>query len=432
MNRYTGNKIGWKTAASLVVANMIGTGVFTSLGFQLEDVQSTWSILILWLLGGVIALAGAFSYAELGSLFRRSGGEYQYLTEIYRPVVGYLSGWISLTVGFAAPVALAGVAMGSYLSLMSGLDPRLLATLIVILITVVHSFSIRHSSIFQNIVTVFKVLLIMLFIAAGFVLPTSATAYDWSGTWKSEMLRTEFAVALVFVTFSYTGWNAAAYIVEEIKDVRFNLPRALVRGTAVVVVLYVLLQLVFLRHATLEQLLGQVEVGQVAAINMLGLAGGGVVSLFVALFLVSSISSMVWVGPRVTKVMAEDHRIWRFLNKSNAMGIPVRAIWFQAALSLLLIWSGTFDQVLVYCGFILLLSGALAVLGTFLIQRKSLAMPYRNPTHPWLPGLFVLVSAWILIFLLYERPLESLLGLTNLLLGLVTYGISKTMARKKA
>jgi APA family basic amino acid/polyamine antiporter len=154
------------------------------------------------------------------------------------------------------------------------------------------------------------------------------------------------------------------------------------------------------------------------------------VSLAIALFLVSSISSMVWVGPRVTKVMAEDYRLWYFLNRKNKRGIPVRAIWFQTVISLVMIWSGTFEQVLVYCGFILLLSGALAVMGTFFIDRRPGALPYRNPTHPWLPALFVLVSIWILSFLIFERPIESLFGLINIVLGLLTYAISKKIPEK--
>ena len=181
------NKIGWTTAAALVVANMIGTGVFTSLGFQLGDTSNTWSIIIMWALGGVIAVAGAFSYAELGSLFKRSGGESHYLTEISHPIAGYLSGWVSHTVGFAAPVALAGVAMGSYVLGLTHVNARLTATLVLLFITAAHSVSIGYSSIFQNVVTVFKVLLIAFFVTAGLLLTSEANSYDWSGAWVEEL-----------------------------------------------------------------------------------------------------------------------------------------------------------------------------------------------------------------------------------------------------
>lgn len=420
-------KIGWVTATALVIANMIGTGAFTSLGFQLQQTSNTWSILIIWTLGGIIALSGAFSYAELGAYFKRSGGEYHYLSELFHPLVGYLSGWVSLTVGFAAPIALAAMAMSNYLEALIGMDTRIFATLVIGTITLVHTFNIRYSSIFQNYATLFKVLIILIFIIAGFIFSSSDHAFDWSDSWQLELLSPAFAVSLIFVTYSYTGWNAAVYILDEIRDIRRNLPRALISGTLVVLVLYVLLQLVFLKHGSLVQLQGEVEVGSVAAINLFGNTGGYIVSIAIAIFLVSSISAMIWVGPRVTHVMSEDYRLWRLLISRNKQNIPVRAIWFQSGLSLVMIWTGTFEQVLIYCGFILLLFSALAVSGTFVMRVKRLKLPYRNPTHPWLPAIFLIASAWILVFLIGEKPMESLLGLFNLVLGLLTFYISKKL-----
>ncbi|MEZ5032710.1 MAG: amino acid permease [Saprospiraceae bacterium] len=418
-------KIGARSATALVIANMIGTGVFTSLGFQLADTTNTVSILLLWCLGGAIALAGAFSYAELGAAFRRSGGEYHYLSQLYHPLVGYLSGWVSLTVGFAAPVALAAMAMAAYLAKSVPVSTTGMATAVIVLVTVIHSVSIRRSSRFQLATTALKVLLILGFVALGLVLPPAVSnALDWSASWQQEIMLPAFAVSLVYVTYAYSGWNAAAYIVDEIRQPARNLPRALILGTLLVTVLYVLLQGVFLRQAGLAELTGKVEVGQVVATQLFGRTGGDWVSLAIALFLVSSISAMVWVGPRVSLVMAEDHRFWQFLRQQNRHGIPVRALWFQSGLSILLVWTGTFEEVLLYCGFILQLFAMLAVLGTFLLRRKQIAMPYLNPTHPWLPALFILASLWILGFLLWERPEESLFGLANLAVGWITYRIS--------
>ncbi|HRW74328.1 MAG: amino acid permease [Lewinellaceae bacterium] len=418
-------KIGARSATALVIANMIGTGVFTSLGFQLADTTNTVSILLLWCLGGAIALAGAFSYAELGAAFRRSGGEYHYLSQLYHPLVGYLSGWVSLTVGFAAPVALAAMAMAAYLAKSVPVSTTGMATAVIVLVTVIHSVSIRRSSRFQLATTALKVLLILGFVALGLVLPPAVSnALDWSASWQQEIMLPAFAVSLVYVTYAYSGWNAAAYIVDEIRQPARNLPRALILGTLLVTVLYVLLQGVFLRQAGLAELTGKVEVGQVVATQLFGQTGGDWVSLAIALFLVSSISAMVWVGPRVSLVMAEDHRFWQFLRQQNRHGIPVRALWFQSGLSILLVWTGTFEEVLLYCGFILQLFAMLAVLGTFLLRRKQIAMPYQNPTHPWLPALFILASLWILGFLLWEQPEESLFGLANLAVGWITYRIS--------
>lgn len=417
------DKIGWKSATALVVANMIGTGVFTSLGFQLQGTTNTISILILWALGGLIAVAGAFAYAELGAKFPRSGGEYHYLSEIFHPAIGYLSGWVSITVGFAAPVALAAMALGEYVGKLYAINPTVLATFTVIGVALVHSLNLKSSSRFQNVTTLLKLVLISGFILIGFFMPVEPNALDYSSSWQGEVLLPVFAISLVYVTYSYTGWNAAAYVVEEIKDPGKNLPKALIRGTLIVTVLYILLNWMFLAHAPVEAMVGKVEVGQVVATNVLGKAGGQVISLAIALFLISSISAMVWVGPRVSLVMAEDYSLWRFLLKKNANGIPVRAIWFQTAVSLIMIWTGTFEAVLLYCGFILQLFSALTVAGVFFIDRSSLS--YRNPTHPWLPVFFLIISIWVLAFLLYDKPFESILGLSNLVVGYGTYLVAK-------
>ncbi|MEM1322769.1 MAG: amino acid permease [Bacteroidota bacterium] len=419
------NRIGWKSGAALVVANMIGTGAFTSLGFQVTGVQNTWSILLLWAIGGGIAIAGAFSYAELGSYFQRSGGEYQYLSQIYHPLAGYLSGWVSLTVGFSAPVALAAMAMAAYLQDFLPIPAKVIAILAIVSISLIHSVSLRQSSRFQDITTLLKLLLISSFIIGGLLISSEPSALDLSGGWTEELLLPAFAVALVYVTYSYTGWNAAAYIVEEIEEVRRNLPKALIRGTLLVTVFYVLLQLVFLRHASIEQLRGKVEVGQIVAIQLFGQSGGQLVSYAIAFFLISSISAMIWVGPRVSMVMAEDHGLWKFLDQKNAAGIPVRAIWFQTNISIGMVLTGTFEQILLYCGFILQLFSMLSVAGTFLLRRQQKQLPYVNPGYPWLPALFILASLWILSFLIFQHPSETLIGFTNLGLGGLTYLVSR-------
>jgi len=420
-------KIGSWSAGALVVANMIGTGVFTSLGFQLLDTRNSWSILLLWAIGGMVALAGALSYAEAGAFFRRSGGEYHFLSQLYHPLIGYLSGWISLTVGFAAPVALAAMALGAYVQAVIGGSAILPALMSIFMASVLHSFTLHQSSRVQNVVTLLKVVLILGFIVAGLWVGYPENALDWSAGWKGEMLLPAFAVSLVYVTYAYTGWNAAAYIIEEIRQPERNLPRGLIVGTLLVTVLYLLLQFVFLRNASQDQLVGQLEVGQIVAGNIFGTLAGNRISLVIALFLFSSISAMVWVGPRVSQIMAEDYRLWRFLQPKSQTGIPLRAIWFQTALSTLLILTGTFEQILIFSGFILQLSSALTVGGSFLLRKKGYILPFTNPFHPWLTLVFLGVSAWILIFLLIEQPLETGLGFGLVFLGMATYYISKNI-----
>ncbi|MBT8190595.1 MAG: amino acid permease, partial [Bacteroidia bacterium] len=228
--------------------------------------------------------------------------------------------------------------------------------------------------------------------------------------------------------YSYTGWNAAAYIIEEIKDPVINLPKALIRGTFIVTLLYVLMQFVFLKHASIDQMKGQVDVGHIVAANLFGNKGGLIISYLIAVFLISSISAMVWVGPRVSMVMAQDYKLWSFLGKTNKKQIPVRAIWFQAIISLVLILTGTFEQVLLYCGFILMLSSLLCVLGTFKLHMdRTVKLKYTNPTYPWFPAFFVVIGILILSFMIYEKPVESLLGLVNILIGIITYFVSLKM-----
>lgn len=425
-------KTGWKTAAAIVVGNMVGSGVFTSLGFQLNSTTNTISILLLWLLGAVMALLGAFSYAELGTWFKRSGGEYHFLSKIYHPLIGYLSGWVSLTVGFAAPVALAAISIGEYTAFYSGLPPKLTAVIFVIIISAVHSFSVSRSSLFQNFTTALKIVFILFFIFLGFQIPYANSAFDFSQSWQLEILMPAFAVSFVYVTFSYSGWNAAAYIIDEIKDVKRSLPKALIVGTLIVSILYVALNYVFLKQASLMQLQGTLEVGQVVARNMLGSSGGQVISYAISLLLISSISAMIWVGSRVTQVVGEDYKIWRQLSIKNKNKIPVRAIWFQAFIAIIFLLSGTFEQVLVYSGFILQLFCALTVGGVFIVRIRNMATGnFRSPLYPYTQIIFLLLSLWVLGYLMYSSTLETLYGFVNLILGIATYAINRLIVKQK-
>ena len=423
--------IGWKVGAALVIANMIGTGVFTSLGFQLLDIQNSWSILILWNLGGIMALAGAFCYAEIGSTFRASGGEYVFLSRLYHPIAGYLSGWISLTIGFAAPVALAAMALGAYLGNVMAIDAEILALSAIIIVALIHSFSINISSNFQSYASWFKVLLILFLVVLGLVFVPNESALDFSANWKEELFLPAFAVAFVYVSYSYTGWNAAAYIVEEFRHPEINLPKALLRGTLIVTILYVLLQYVFLKHAGMEQLIGQLDIGHVYAEQLLGGDGAQIINILISFFLISSISAMTWVGPRVAFAMSKDFKLWQFLRRSNKNDLPVTAVWFQAIISIVYVLTGTFESVLLYCGFILQLTAALTVAGVFILRSKpQLPEAYKAPWYPLLPIIFTIFSIWILVYLLINRPEECAIGMLILGIGLLTYYINKRMSKE--
>ena len=419
------HKIGWKTAAALVISNMIGTGVFTSLGYQLTDIQNTWSIVLIWLLGGLFALIGALTYAELGTNFDDSGGDYVFLSKLIHPIVGYIYAWVSLTVGFSAPIAISVMAMKSYLN---PINPTIFndwfGILVILILTAVHSISVGQSGKFQNISTGVKIGFVLILIILGFsFVPTQdVTAIDLSNSWQDEILLPGFAVSLLYVTYAYTCWNSAAYIVDEIDDARRNLPKALLFGTALVTIIYVLLQIVFLKHASVDQLSGKVEVAFISFKNIFGTEGGNWVSYLIAIQLIATVSGYLWIGSRITFAMAKDHSFWRKIAVKNKNGIPVRALWLQAGISIVLTLTGTFEQVLLYASFLLQLMGTLTVASIFWLKGRKGA--FKSPLKPFLQIVFVVFSIWILGYMLMEKPKESAIGLLFVLTGIVTYFFS--------
>ncbi len=415
--------VGMAVCVALVVANMVGTGVFTSLGFQLVEITARPAILLLWLLGGVLALCGALCYAELAAALPRSGGEYHFLGRIYHPAVGFMAGLVSIIVGFAAPVALSAMAFGSYLQ---GLFPAApagaSAVAIVALVTLVHLRSLRVSSIFQVTFTLLKISLVVFLSFALWRAPeTDATAV---GPWAHLIFSPPFAVSLMFTLYAYSGWNAATYILGEVRAPGTVIPRALFIGTLLVMVLYLALNSAFLHAAPVSALAGQLNVAQVAAESVLGAAGGKLVAGVIALGLISALSAMVWAGPRVAMVIGEDYpAVFGLLRRRTAAGIPVVAVLAQGALSLGLLLTSTFEQVLVYTQFALLACSFLTVLGLMVLRRTqpALARPFRTPLYPLTPLLFLGISGFAMAYTATVRPVEALLGALTLLGALGVY-----------
>jgi APA family basic amino acid/polyamine antiporter len=418
-------KIGLWTATFMVIANMVGTGVFTSLGFQVVDIKSGFPIELLWVLGGIAALCGALTYGELGTALPRSGGEYHLLSRIAHPVVGFLSGWVSATVGFAAPTALAAIAFATYLSTVLPFIPVVhTAAFVVLLFTALHCWSIVWGSRFNNVLTALKVILLLIFIVAAFRVPAAQDVTFLPRPGDFDLVLTPaFAVSLVYVAFAYTGWNAAIYIVGEMENPSQHLPRALFSGTVVVLALYALVNYAFLRTVPFGVLEGQIEVGYLSASRIFGETGGAVMAVTIALILTSTISVMIFVGPRIVQVMGEDYPLLAKLAVRSGKGIPVYAILVQTTITLAFIYTATFQQVLLYAGFTLNLITAVTVAGVFALRRSepSIERPYRTWGYPWTPILFLLLSGWSLVFMLIDRPQESLAGLLTLSAGLVIY-----------
>lgn len=445
----SGHKFGLRTSTAFVIANMIGTGVFTSLGFQLMTTSNSIAILLLWLLGGVIALCGALVYGELGAAMPRSGGEYHYLSVIYHPSVGFLSGWTSLIVGFSAPVALACMALGKYVGMVfPAVDTTLVALGVLLAVTLVHSFDVKLGGGVQNVFTWFKVAVILAFIVAGFAMPghgditlaESAKSFSWK-----EVFSSGFAVALIWVYYSYSGWNASAYMAGEMKNPGRNIPLSLVIGTVGVTAMYILLNAVFLRSAPSAELTGKLEVGLISARSLFGEGLGNAMGVLIALMLVSSISSMVFLGPRVSQVMGEDHRIFRHLSIKSRRGTPVVAMWLQFTISFLLIVTDSFELVTKYTGITLSFFALLSVMGIYIHRKKfpDIERPYRTLGYPVVPAIFCLLILWSMVYLVHEDYVKTfvtgeqkfmvmtVMSIGTQLLGLALYFINWKFLKSK-
>ncbi len=433
------NKFGVYTAISIVVANMIGTGIFTSLGFQVQALNSGFALLFLWLLGGIAATTGALAYAELGTRFPRSGGEYHFLSVTYHPSLGFMAGWISFIVGFAAPTAAAAIALGAYLRAALELKPALLgiqsekyiATVIIILLTILHSSNKKAGAHFQSIFSSLKILIIGILIILGL---SSHQDQNLSFTFNydafQEILSPAFVISLFFVSFSYSGWNSAAYIAGELKKPGKNIPISLITGTLIVTTLYILVTYAFLKIIPINSMAGKIEIGFLFGSQIFSNSAAVVMGLLFSLLLLSTVSALIITGPRVTQVMGEDYNLLKWFGKKSTGEIPVRAILVQSLLSLIYIITSTFEQVITYIGFTLNLFTLMTVIGLIIIRYKEPkpAGIFSTPLYPILPLLFVLISTWILVYGIIYKPVESTAGIATALAGLIFYYWDKRRA----
>ena len=426
--------IGFFTASSVVIANIIGTGIFTSLGFQLADIQSGFPLLMLWIIGGMVALCGALCYGELSAALPRSGGEYHFLSQIYHPALGFMAGFISVTVGFSAPIALAAMAFGTYFVEVFGVgSPVLLSFIVVWVVTAFHLRNLQIGSTFQNLATTIKLLLIGTLIIAGLFVQTKQPINFLPARGDAmTVFGGAFAVALVFVMYSYSGWNAAAYITGEIKKPEKNVPRSLLAGTGLVIVIYVLLNAIFLATTPIQELKGQIEVALIAGKHIFGNDGGRVAGAVICLGLVSAISSMTWVGPRVTMSMGEDHWLLRTVSRKNPHGIPTNAIVLQLLVVNVLLLTRSFESVMQYAQFSLLLCSLFTVVGVMVLRvtHPEITRPYRVWAYPLPPIIFSVITVWMMFYLLRAKPIESVAGLATAIIGVLLYFCARKWPRR--
>lgn len=426
-------KVGLISCAALVAANMIGTGVFTSLGFQVAALPSAFLIILLWALGGVVALCGALCYAELAAALPRSGGEYNFLSRCYHPAIGFMAGFVSVTVGFSVPVALASIAFGKYIAAaFPSVSPMAASVVVIVALTILHSLTVKASGTLQVIVTCLKVAMIVFFIGVGaFVGNKAGTVFSPSQADGSLFFSHSFAVALMFVLYSYTGWNAAAYIIGEVRSPQKTLPSALLLSTFFVGLLYVGLNMVFLCAAPMQAYVGKIEVAEIAARHIFGETGGRVMATIIGAGLVSTLSAMTWAGPRVAQTIGRDFKALHWISHTTAGGVPRRSLFFQSGLALAFLLTSTYEAALIYAQFALVTCSFLTVTGLFVLRFREphLPRPFRCWGYPLTPIVFLLLTGFTMVYSLLEKPREAGAGALTLGIGLAVYYFASRKGR---
>lgn len=431
-------RLSFFSVYNIVVANIIGAGIFTTSGLLMGSIGNVTVMIGIWVIGGLIALCGALSYSELGAAMPRAGGEYTFLSRLFHPSVGFLSGWVSFIAGFSAPIAASAIGFSEYFYraypqvaelafLPGGIGPggikKIMALAVILLFTGIHVRGISFGAKVQNILTILKIALLLALIIFGFALGKG----DWSHFSQHDPYQFDLkgwktgGLALLWVMFAYSGWNAATYIGSEVKNPARNIPRALILGTLSVMVIYFLLNLFFVYAIRPDDMKGVVSIGGLAVGNAFGPRAETLVSLLISFALFSSLSAYLILGPRVYYAMSKDGYFFKSLAKVEPKSqVPVRAILLQSGLSIIMVVSGTFEQILTYMGFALGLFPILAVAGVFRL-RKMDPDHRRMPGFPFVQYIFLLASGGMLLLSFFERPLESGIALGTVLLGLPAY-----------
>jgi APA family basic amino acid/polyamine antiporter len=425
----SGASIGLFTAMTIIIADMIGTGIFTTTGMVARDVESSSMLLALWAVGGLIALCGALSYARLANHMPESGGEYFYLSRMYHPLIGFLSAWTSLIAGFSAPIAAAAVAFGLYLKqIFPAVEPRSTAVLLIVAVAGIQVSGYRRGFVMHNLFTLLKFVLLIFLICSGFIAdPANAQAVSGSTSFLS-IFKPEHAVSLIFISFAYSGWNASTYISGDVRNARKVIPISLLLGTSIVTVLYLLLNSVYLRHNDMEAMRGGVvEVGYSTAISIFGSSGGSIIAGIIAVVLLSSVSSMIIAGSFVVQATGKDLPLFGILARKSSRGGCPLAVIVQSGVAILLVLTSSFDQILYYIGFSISIFAMLAVAGSMVLvsrERTPYALVRFIP-----PVIFIIFSLWSVIFSLRQYPSGVLFFLLTAASGTFLFYINQRYSR---
>jgi APA family basic amino acid/polyamine antiporter len=433
-------QLGLWTAMFVVMASMIGSGIFGNTGIIQSSVQNSYVVLFLWILGGMIALSGALCYAELSTLMPHAGGEYVYLKNIFGLLPSFLTGWVSFIVAFSAPAASAGLLAGDYihkaflviqpeseitLFFESAFGKKLFGSLLILFFTVIHIVEVKKGGYLQNFLTFLKVLLIVIFLISGFYVILNNHQYNFIQHLKDEPIHWNgIGLGLLFVMFAYSGWNGATYLAEEIKEPEKNLPKALIGGTIIVMILYFLLNILYYWSTPAQELEGKEAIAAITASNLFG---SGITTLFnigFFIILLSTISATIMIGPRVYYAMARDNLFFKAASHLHPkFNTPIMSFVIQCILAIIYIWSGTYEQIQTYMGFALSIFPLLSVIGLMYLRKKypHIKSPYQTPFYPLFPLIFIIFSFITMIVSYIGRPWECTIAILAILAGIPFY-----------
>jgi APA family basic amino acid/polyamine antiporter len=435
-------KLGLFPATNIVVANMIGAGIFTTSGLLMSGLNNPVLMVGLWVAGGIIALCGALSYGELGAAMPGAGGEYLFLSRLYSPIFGFLSGWVSFIVGFSAPIAASALGFSEYFTravpglalwlqnngiMGPQLTSKLLAISVILIFTFIHYRGIKYGARIQNALTILKILLIVVLLTAGF----SSGKGELSNFTQVAGVTSGFAgwktigLSLMWIMFAYSGWNASTYLGAEIKNPSRNLPGSLIYGTLIVMALYLGLNILYVYGINPEEMKGVISVGGLAMGNLFGKSAEVLFSILISFALFSSLSAFIIIGPRVYYSMAKDGLFFKSAAKIHKkFQVPSNSILLQCLIAVILVLSGTFEQVLTYMGFALGIFPVLTVLGVWRLRKKN-PEGFRIKGFPVPQIIYISAGIMILVLSFLERPLESSIALLTVIVGIPAYYLFK-------
>ena len=438
-------QLGFFSATALVVSNMVGTGIFATTGFMAGDLGSARLILLVWFAGALFALCGALSYSELGVNFPSSGGEYVYLTRAFGPAWGFMTGWVSFFAGFSAPIAAAALAFSDYLgyffpslkqtnaawtigsgalSLKFG-GAQIVACALISVFTILNCLGVGRVARIQNVLTATKLVVIVAFIVLGFLFGNGSWSHlsETAVRTSPNTLPVQFVISLLWVMVGYSGWNAATYVAEELKQPHKTLPAALAAGTTLVTALYVGLNLIFIYSTPLESMKGVLAIGSLAAANLFGPQVAGVFAALMALAITSTVNAMVTIGPRVYYAMAKNKAFFKAAASVHPKWhTPVFAILCQGLCAMLMTLT-PFPQLVLYIGFSLTLFTVLSVASLFVFRRRPDWERLRAVSlcFPLIPAAYILVGLTMVGYGVVWQPKPSLSALGTIAVGAAIY-----------